>query len=229
MKMTPHLKAILSQYKEILSEEEFASFDREVSRLLHHYSDALGKLTAGAERGRQVHALINEQEELSSHIKTTCQKGCGACCHLEVEITRDDAIILADSLAAGMADGLPVDMEKLYLLSLRQRLDSAWKKGAVSANRCVFLGADNACRNYHNRPTVCRKHSVISAVEECEKIGGQPVPKLMPVAEIILSAAINQSNNEFGSLAKMLQTVLDERGGVLEKLFPGKPQGELGF
>lgn len=211
MKKTPHLKAILSQYKETLSAEEYFSFEQEVDRLLKHYSDLLSALPPGAPRGRKVHELINEQEELSSHIKTSCQKGCGACCHLEVEITRDDAVVLADSLAVGLADGLPIDTSKLYQLSLRSRLDAAWSKGFVEANRCVFLGADNACRNYHSRPSVCRKHSVISAVEECEKIGGQPVPKLMPMAEIIMSAAVSQPNNDFGSLSKMLQNVLDER------------------
>ncbi len=211
MKTTPHLKAILNQYKDVLSVEEFESFEKEVNRLLLHYSDVLAALTPGAERGRKVHELINEQEQLSSHIKTSCQRGCGACCHLEVEITQDDAVILADSLEAGLADGMGIDIEKLFKLSQRQRLDEAWKNGWVASNSCVFLGPDNACRNYQNRPTVCRKHSVISPVEECEKIGGNPVPKLMPMAEIILSAAVNQPNNDFGSLAKMLQNTLDER------------------
>jgi Fe-S-cluster containining protein len=90
-------------------------------------------------------------------------------------------------------------------------LDPAWSQGWVSANRCVFLGADNACRNYENRPAVCRKHSVVSPVIECEKPGGQPVPKVMPLAEIIMSAAANQIENDFAALPKMLQRELDRR------------------
>ncbi|MBO9666068.1 MAG: hypothetical protein J7501_04585, partial [Bdellovibrio sp.] len=62
-----------------------------------------------------------------------------------------------------------------------------------------------------SRPAVCRKHSVISPVIECEKIGGHPVPKVMPLAEIIMSAAASQVDNDFGSLAKMLQEELDRR------------------
>ncbi|MGE5087391.1 MAG: YkgJ family cysteine cluster protein [Bacillota bacterium] len=207
MNKTPHLRSILAQYNDILSQEEFLSFEKEVERLLNHYFAVLSDIPAGAERGRKVHDLIEEQEQLSSHIKTSCQRGCGACCHLEVEITRDDAVVLASSLDAGVE----IDYAKLRNLSLRKRLDSEWARGVVKSNRCVFLGEDNACRNYQNRPTVCRKHSVISPAVECEKIGGQPVPKLIPVAEIIMSAAINLPDNQYGSLAKMLQMVLDEQ------------------
>lgn len=202
---TPQLKSLLSQYKEILSEEEFISFDNEVNRLLLHYINLLSDLPPGVMRGRKVHELIEEQEQLSSHIKTSCQRGCGACCHLEVEITRDDAMVLAESLRA-----VVVDRGRLRELSKRERLDKAWAQGFIASNRCVFLGSDNACRNYANRPTVCRKHSVISPAIECEKQGGQPVPKVIPMAEIIMSAAVNLPENDFGSLAKMLQKVLDE-------------------
>ena len=204
---TPHLKSILAQYKDILSSDEVLSFENEVDRLLNHYLVILSELPAGVERGKKVHALIEEQEQLSSHIKTSCQRGCGACCHLEVEITLDDAIVLAKSLE----DGVDIDRAQLRSLSVRERLDAVWTRGVVSSNRCVFLGVDNACRNYKNRPTVCRKHSVISPAIECEKVGGQPVPKLIPMAEIIMSAAINLPDNQYGSLAKMLQKVLDEQ------------------
>ncbi|QLY24725.1 YkgJ family cysteine cluster protein [Bdellovibrio sp. KM01] len=204
---TAQLRSLLSNYKDLLAADEFASFEEEVERLLVHYGEMLSDLAPGEERGRKVHALINEQEQQSSHIKTTCQKGCGACCHLEVEITRDDAIILANSLK----DGLELDVARLRELSLRERLDSAWAQGWVVSNRCVFLGPDNACRNYENRPSVCRKHSVVSPVIECQKWGGKPVPKVMPMAEIIMSAAANQTDNDFASLPKMLQRELDCR------------------
>ncbi|WP_413575480.1 YkgJ family cysteine cluster protein [Bdellovibrio sp. HCB290] len=204
---TPQLRGLLANYQNILVAEEFESFEREVERLLLHYYDLLAKLAPGQERGRKVHELLHEQELASAHIKTTCQKGCGACCHLEVEITSDDAAILADSVAQGIA----LDSVRLREMSARERLDKAWAQGAVPSNRCVFLGADNACRNYENRPAVCRKHSVVSPVAECEKVGGNPVPKLMPLAEIILSAAANQVGNNFGALSKMLQLEMDQR------------------
>jgi len=219
LKKTPQLNALLEQYQSLLPDDEFISFETEVHRLLIHYTDTLANLSPGAERGRRVHELIEEQNAASSHIKTSCQKGCGACCHLEVEITRDDANILADSIA----NGVKVDNLRLRELAQRVRLDAAWKLGFVESNRCVFLGADNACRNYRNRPTVCRKHSVISPVSECETKGGNPIPKLMPLAEIVMSAAVNQPGNDFGSLSKMLQLVLDERAAIVKSAIPIRP------
>lgn len=90
---TPHLKSILAQYKDILSSDEVLSFENEVDRLLNHYLVILSELPAGGERGKKVHALIEEQ--LSAQIKTSCQWGCGACSHLELEITLDDAMVMA--------------------------------------------------------------------------------------------------------------------------------------
>ncbi|MBO9666069.1 MAG: YkgJ family cysteine cluster protein, partial [Bdellovibrio sp.] len=141
---TPQLRSILENYQSLLSADEFSSFEKEVERLLGHYHGMLAALSPGQERGRKVHEWLHEQELASAHIKTTCQKGCGACCHLEVEVTRDDAIILADSVVQGMT----VDSTHLRKLSSRVRLDSAWTGGYVPNNRCVFLGPDNACRNY---------------------------------------------------------------------------------
>lgn len=42
-------------------------------------------------------------------------------------------------------------------------------------------------------------------------MGGQPVPKLIPMAEIIMSAAINLPDNQYGSLAKRIQKLSDEQ------------------
>lgn len=214
MRKTPHLRNLLDQYKTVLKTEEFTSFEAEVERLLQFYTLHLAGFPNAVARGREVQRLIDEQVDASSHIQTTCQKGCGACCHLEVEITSDDAAVLEDSLRSGIV----IDFTRLRDLSKRERLDDKWKAGATPSNRCVFLGADNACSNYENRPAVCRKHSVISPVEECEKIGGQPVPKIMPMAEIVMSAAVSQEGVEFAALPKMLQRLIDSRKGHLGNL-----------
>lgn len=205
MKMTPQLRNLLAVYKTTLNPEEFESFEREVNRLMNHYHDLLANYRPGAERATVTHELIEEQIALSSHIKTTCQKGCGACCHLEVEISEDDADRLARSI---LQQGIEIDEERLQAQATRERLDSQWAQGAVKSNRCVLLGDDNACRNYENRPAVCRKHSVVTPVSECETLGGNPVPRLIPLNEIIISSAINQEGNQFGALPKMLAAAL---------------------
>ncbi len=203
--MTPQLRALLTVYKTTLTPEEFASFECEVDRLLNHYHDLLATYRPGAERATVTHELIEEQIALSSHIKTTCQRGCSACCHLEVEISEDDADRLARSL---LQQGIEIDEERLQTQARRERLDPQWAQGAVKSNRCVLLGDDNACRNYENRPGVCRKHSVVTPVSECETLGGNPVPRLIPLNEIIISSAISQVGNQFGALPKMLAAAL---------------------
>ena len=210
MILTPHLKNLLKQYKTILDDEEFSSFEKEVQRLLRHYTQHISGFEAGVKRGREIHRLIDEQVELSPQIKTSCKKGCGSCCQLEIEITSDDAAILAQSVNFGVS----INVERLNEQAQRSRLDEKWARGFVHENRCVFLGDDNACRNYDNRPSVCRKHSVVSPVKECDFLGGSPVPKILPAAEIIMSVVINLSDVSFASLPKMLRSALDYPIGV---------------
>jgi Fe-S-cluster containining protein len=205
MKKTPQLRNLLINYQATLSESEFQSFEREVDRLLNHYFRILSSCRAGAERAQVAQALIDEQVKMNSHIKTSCRKGCGACCHLEVEITEDDADLLAHSI---LNQNLKIDEDRLQELAERTRLDKKWAMGAVSSNRCILLGADNTCRDYENRPSVCRKHAVTSPAEDCSTLGATPVPLLIPMNEIILSAALGQSKNNFGALPKMLTAAL---------------------
>ncbi|MBC7370469.1 MAG: YkgJ family cysteine cluster protein [Bdellovibrionaceae bacterium] len=205
MKKNRQLQALLSNYESSLNAEEYESFVREVTRLQNHYFDILNSYRAGAERAQTTQLLIEEQNLQNAHIKTSCQKGCGACCHLEVEITADDADLLARSI---LTNNIPYDKVRLALQADRPRLDPEWSKGPVTENRCVMLGADNACGNYENRPTICRKHSVTSPAELCSTLGASPAPLIVPMNEIILSAALSLDNNEFGSLPKMLSAAM---------------------
>jgi len=211
MKYTKVLQAILSSYQQTLSEEEYRSFSQEVERLVNHYHELLSASKAGSERAQVTQQLIDEQNLLNSHIKISCQKGCGACCHLEVEITADDANLLARSI---LQQKIPYDKARLQEQAQRSRLDSAWKKGVVAANRCVMLGDDNACSNYENRPATCRKLSVTSPPEYCAPSDQPPVPVIAPMSEIIMSASISFSDNEFGSLPKMLAQALERLQSV---------------
>jgi Fe-S-cluster containining protein len=217
MKKTRTLQALLANYQSTLGPEEFQSFSNEVDRLQGHYFEILNAEPAGAARAHATQSLIEEQNAANSHIKTSCQKGCGGCCHLEVEITEDDADLLARSI---LRQKLTFDRARLADQASRPRLDAKWSMGMVASNRCVMLGADNACGNYLDRPTVCRKHSVTSAAELCSTPGATPVPLIVPMNEIIMSAAINLEGNSFGALPKMLAAALQrlESGGALRDL-----------
>ncbi len=194
------LKSIFENYKLTLTIEDYQSFTEHVENLMNNYILEFSKYAAGYERGKFLHQLIEKEILASSHISTTCAKGCGACCHLEVEITDDDAAVLHQAIK----EGATIDQDRLQNMALRPRLSKEWSHGAVSKNRCIFLGVDNACSIYTHRPATCRKVAVVSHPQECSKADGKIVPKTMPLAEIIMSAALSLPDNSFGSLATQL-------------------------
>jgi Fe-S-cluster containining protein len=73
------------------------------------------------------------------------------------------------------------------------------------------LAGDGACSVYPIRPSVCRKHLVVSPAADCAQIGATPVPVTIPMAELILSVAIGQPENGFASLAKSLEAGLKKQ------------------
>lgn len=204
--LTPALKGLLEQYRKGLTPEEATSFENEVHRRIETHIAHLMTFEPGVARGREVQRLIDIEVAAASNIKVSCHKGCAACCHLEVQITGDDAEVLRESLN----QGLKIDLERLQELSERKRNDPLWRAGVAPMNRCVFLSSENTCRNYENRPAVCRKVAVISPAEDCGTIGATPMPLLIPMAEIILSSALSLDDSRFGSLPTMLQHALDQ-------------------
>lgn len=202
MKLTRNLQILLDNYKSTLSEEHYLSFKRHVEKIMLNVLEELGGIPAGANRGRRVHELMDIEIQKAAEIKTSCKAGCGACCHFEVEITADDADILAEAVKSGR---LEVDRQRLSLLASRERHDTAWTKGVVRENRCLFLSEGNSCRAYLDRPSACRKLLVTSPSSDCGDPAGFPQPLLIPVAEIILSAALNVPDNHYAAMARMLE------------------------
>lgn len=205
---TPALRNLISHYQTILTPEEHLSFVTEVNRRMEFYLGYLWDFTAGVERGKEIQRLIDNEVNAASNIKVSCRKGCGGCCHLEVQITSDDAEVLVEAMSLGFR----IDRTRLRELSKREKNDPAWSLRDISDNRCVFLSSEQACGIYSHRPAVCRKHSVTSDPAECMKERGEVQPLVMPIAEIIMSAAVTINNGYYLALPKMLQEVLDRRG-----------------
>jgi Fe-S-cluster containining protein len=206
LKLTAHLKNLLAYHQAQISVSEYADLEAETMRLVKVYFDILSPLPAGAGRARKIHQLIEDQNELNVQVPVSCTKGCGACCHLEVEITEDDAKLLAQTV---QAKKLKIDFARLESQARRQKGDEAWKKRSVIENRCVFLDEANCCSVYEFRPMICRKHAVVSSPSECMSVDGHPVPRVIPINEIIASAVINLPMNHYDSLPKMLFRALE--------------------
>lgn len=205
--LTPVLKGLIYHYEESVSTEAFGQFLHDIEVLLNESRQFLLKEAPGANRARKLHALIEAEVEKAAAIPTSCKKGCSACCHLEVEIDIDEAELLADLIEAGH----PIDLKKLEVQAKRKRQDPTWMLGVTESNRCGFLGEGGACSIYEDRPSICRKHSVVSPAEHCLSNEAAPVVRNVPLAEIILSSAIEINEAQVGSLSSMVLTELRRR------------------
>lgn len=156
-------------------------------------------------RSEQLHisvdASVNEFK-----IESSCKKGCAHCCYLEVSINDDEALQLANRVM----QGVEIDIKRLKAqaeIDTPMRGESPWREHPKDVRKCVFLGDDNLCRIYDDRPAACRKYFVASPPELCEDIKGtSSVIGILP-AEITVSAAYNIGKPD--SIAKKLLPLLE--------------------
>ena len=197
---TAGLRIFVLQRRISLSPEAFQHLIDGIRHEYEAHTNALLAARAGIDRARVFHQRMDAQMKAAEQCKPSCHKGCSGCCHCEVEITTDEA----DLLAHVVRDGLEIDRERLARQAHRARKSPAWVVPLSSESRCVFLGDDGACRVYDDRPAVCRRHMVSSPPESCVTLGAAISPIQVPRAEILLSAAIAVKGTNFTSLAKSL-------------------------
>ncbi len=194
----------MAHYQATLSERDFRSLSKHLEKLALQYRVTLEALPPGPDRAKAVHRLINQQTEGLQAIPITCAKGCSGCCHLEVEITQDEGELLAQTVL----DGHRIDRDRLRKQASRVRNSAEWNSLVAPENRCVFLAADDACSVYESRPSICRKHLVISPPSECTASNGAPHPVSIPLAELVISTAIGLQDNPYASLSKSVEAAL---------------------
>lgn len=138
------------------------------SNITQFIIDHLQKISSPTERARFIHHVVDDyNHEVFAHPLVQkflpCKVGCSGCCHTQVGITEDEAELLAERIN----EGLKIDhallqkqikagnsTEDFYLLSYENR-------------KCVFLGADNKCQVYTDRPSVCRTNAVLGEASQC--------------------------------------------------------------
>lgn len=197
---TPQLRDLVARQQATLPSEEFSAFILTIRSVFEKYSARLRESEAGVARGTALHKIMDQATKTAAHIKVSCCKGCSGCCHYEVEITNDEAAVLALIVRRGLA----IDASRLSNQAARERRAPAWSDVLHPSNRCVFLGEDDACRVYENRPSVCRRALVTSPAEACSRPGQPVVPVEILLAELLMSAALSLEGSSFGSLSKML-------------------------
>jgi uncharacterized protein len=203
-RLTPTLRALINQHRSSAAPEAFAEFIAQLGVLASAVHEQLTAFSPGIKRAWMLHRLMGQAMKDVGPDAPSCRAGCGSCCHLEVEITRDEG----ELLARRVKEGLAIDELKLKAQASRARLDPAWRRMAVPENRCVFLGEDGNCRVYEDRPASCRKLLVVSAPSECGTPSGDVKPITIPMAELVLSTMLSLPDTDVMSLSKAVRAAL---------------------
>jgi Fe-S-cluster containining protein len=184
---------------------------KEQEKLIGHYGyfvEAYGQVKPGLQRARLAHKNVDtlmghwfkdNKDDLS---KIKCKKGCWSCCSIYVTTTEDEARLLADRVK----NGVKISMETL---EKQAAFGDDWVSRPQAEARCVFLGDENECRVYKDRPSACRTYHVISDPVLCNRDvspGADVMSAICGEAEAASSAAMEVSGA--GSLPEMLLKAL---------------------
>lgn len=173
----------------------------------------LKKISSPSRRARYVHKEINQQLDtlfkdpvVKKHI--ACHKGCSACCHTQVSITDDEAILLAKLVESGVS----IDMEKLKTQSAASENSAVWYQIPYEKRGCVFLDENRECSIYDDRPAVCRTNHVVGNPQDCSTKSGEVnrVQLLNTFDADMVTVAGFASCKENGALPSLLYKHLKE-------------------
>jgi hypothetical protein len=202
---TPPLRALVSAQKSILPAQEFADLLANIRSIFEKFSEKLRAFPRGTARARALHRMIDSELAAASSVEVSCRRGCCGCCHYEVEVTADEAELLAEAVR----EGTEVERARLVSQAGRERKSPEWQRFFSPDNRCVFLGQDGACRVYDRRPSSCRKLLVTTPASACTELGARIAPVRVLLADLALSAALSLEGSSTGSLPSMLLRALD--------------------
>lgn len=175
--------------------------------------DHLKKISSPLERARFVHHVVDDyNREILTHPLVLkflpCKIGCTGCCHTQVGITEDEAELLVSRINEGVQiDHILLqnqmkagnNLESFYELSYKNR-------------RCIFLGVDNSCQVYNDRPSVCRTNAVLGEAEQCYPHVGAGEPQTLRLlkteqADMAIMGSFFMAK-ESGTIAHMVGQIL---------------------
>ena len=113
-------------------------------------------------------------EQTAAAPRLACKSGCAWCCHLSVEVTIPEALLVAAQLLD------PADRRRAAVLANAKAfrgLDERQRRR--TGTPCAFL-VDNRCSVYDDRPLMCRA-VMAPAAEGCQAahaaaLAGEPIP-----------------------------------------------------
>ncbi len=175
--------------------------------------DHLRKLTHPIQRAKFIHEAVDEfNTDIFAHPLiqqySPCKMGCSACCHTQVSVTDDEAILLVEKIK----DGVKIDYDRLKKQMSAKDDDSAYYKLSFEERKCIFLNEEGGCRVYEDRPSVCRTNSVIGESSQCDTSNGVQKTHLVktPQSDMIIYASFYHSKSS-GALPHMVGKALGLR------------------
>lgn len=174
----------------------------------------LGKIHDPVKRARFVHGLVDDSSRpvlSSSTVQelSPCKKGCSACCHTQVSVTKDEAILLSQRVR----EGVEVDLDRLLEQASAKNTATEYYLLSYEQRKCIFLDEEGACRIYTDRPSVCRTNVVIGSADQCDTKDEIKPTRLVKTqeADLAIYASYLQAD-ESGTLSFMLAKAL----GILD-------------
>ena len=185
------------------------------SNITQFVIDHLQRISSPQERARFVHHIVDDyNREVFAHPIVQkflpCKVGCAGCCHTQVGVTCDEAELLAERINEGVKIDYALlqkqikagnNPEDFYLLSYENR-------------KCVFLGSDDKCQVYNDRPSVCRTNAVLGEASQCYPYENESDAQTLRLvkteqADMAIMGSFFMSK-ESGTLANMLGKILQK-------------------
>lgn len=131
--------------------------------------------------------------------KITCKKGCGNCCLLNVDISKEEAILILEGCKE---IGISIDWDKL---KIQQTYDhNTYFSLDKEKRKCIFLSKKNTCKIYKFRPIACRKLYSLDKPHKCDIDNGKLKVKRFVSLQAEIVACSVMTATEFSNMPSLL-------------------------
>ena len=175
-----------------------------VYKTFNEVVNLLRTIPEGKGRAGWIYKLIDQHRVPEP--KVSCGRKCGGCCHGKVEINAEEA----DALVAS-AEHHRWEIDRVRLKIQKDFSVKDFEAADELVARCVFLGEDQLCQVYEERPVFCRNHFVTTPKENCS-IPGAKLGLVADLTPELIAAAYDEVVPAKGSMANMILGVCDGRG-----------------
>lgn len=178
------LQSFIDLYWDTLTTEQQLGIEREIRDFKKFYQKqrSADKKTALLQF-YQLADIIIKEFFAKSGTTASCKEGCSFCCHIPVDISEDEAAVIADYCTKNK-----IPISGAYLINQISKKLQVGK--LVPDAACVFL-KENRCSIYPVRPMNCRKYFVYSPAALCEKASKSDIPtKVVEVFNLVLETRL---------------------------------------